>query len=207
MSTNSSPIDWNKTDLVTCVDLNHTTPTDKKEFDEVYHFLYASQAYQTLFAVYGKFDFSAEDMKVKGVDLQLLNYQGLINVGFCDVSASDIPKDSKTGDFFFGIQGGSQIRNMYLPVIDYQDNNQPTALQLKKGKATRIMFTRVLYQMDGFDKLDSNKLQKSVLFDTEFYSRTGTEWFANARHPGMTGAPKSVVTKRCWQSAVNLIHY
>ncbi|MBS1557370.1 MAG: hypothetical protein JST69_01480 [Bacteroidetes bacterium] len=199
MKKKSSPVDWDKTDLVTCVDLNHTTPISN-EFEEVYHFLYASQVYQTLFAVYGKFDFSVKDLKVKGVDLQLLNYNGLMNVGFCDVETNDIPNTRKTEDFYFGVQGGSNKRSIYLEVTDPAGN--PTEIQLTKGKHTRIVFSRILYKLLNFNPADVN----SVWFDTEFHSRSGTEYYDNNLHPGMAGN-KWVSSPRCRESYVNLIYH
>lgn len=202
MNNESSPIDWNKTDLVTCVDLNHTKPNDPEKFKDVYHFLYASQVYQTLFAVYGKFEFSVNDLKVKGVDLQLLNYQGLMNVGFCEVDPNDIPNTRKTEDFYFGVQGGSTKRSIYLEVTDPAGN--PTEIQLTKGKHTRIVFSRILYKLPNFDpsKIDVN----SIWFDTEFHSRSGTEYYNNNLHPGMAGN-KWVSSPRCRESYVNLIYH
>ncbi|WP_299709613.1 hypothetical protein [uncultured Tenacibaculum sp.] len=58
---------------------------------ESYQFLYASQCYQTLYSVYGKFN-GAERIQEKGddflnikvLDLYLVNYQGTINIGFHD---------------------------------------------------------------------------------------------------------------------------
>jgi hypothetical protein len=214
-SSKSKPIDWEKTDLVTCVDLKYREPDDRENYNDVYHFIYASELYGTLFGIVGKFTFSEETLKVTGVDLQLLNYKGVMNMGFCYLRPSDIPASRKLEDIYFGVQGGSLRPNIYIPITDPK-TGQPSEIQLERGTCKRLVFNRILYPLCGFDheigsftgeKL-STPIPNSQFFDTEFKYRDGIDYYNQPVRFGMTGFEEhELITKRCVQSNVNLLYH
>ena len=223
----SPEIDWNKKDLVTCVELNYTKPDADAQndsnvaLDGVYHFIYGSQLYGTLFGVYGKFTYDISKDKsvcyVNGVDLQLLNYEGVMNIGFCAMSANDIPGDAnEKRHYYFGVKGTSLDHSIYVTF--------PDPIKLDNGIHTRIKFCRVLYPLDGFDtkpktstNLQLGEIPNSECFDTEFHYRSGIDYYNNVLRPGMAGykVRKSsresirtniLVSVRCHESNVNLLY-
>jgi len=225
---NGSPIDWTTTDLITCVELNYKKPDAAAQADaepdgvvlkDVYHFLYASQLYGTLFGVYGKFSFSENDLKVTGVDLQLLNYSGVMNIGFCGVMPDDIPDDiagkPPKEHIYFGVKGDSPLRSIYVEIRDHV-SGASDSIQMVKGVHQRIKFCRLLYPLNGFN-MDPGygtdltlpvPIPNSQFFDSEFHYRSGTDFYNSAVRPGMQGyKPITLVSVRCIQSNVNLIYY
>lgn len=214
-SSSSKPIDWEKTDLVTCVELNYKEPDNPSSYNDVYHFIYASELYGTLFGIVGKFTFSKETLKVTGVDLQLLNYKGVMNMGFCFLRSGDVPASRKLEDIYFGVQGGSLTPNIYIPITD-PETGQPSEIQLEKGIRKRLVFNRILYPLNGFDhEIGSSPDEKlsipipnSQFFDTEFKYRDGIDYYSQQVRFGMTGFEEyNLITKRCVQSNVNLLYH
>lgn len=215
----TNPIDWKSTDVVTCVELNYKTPDPEAQAEEpgvilkdVYHFLYGSQLYGTTFGVYGKFKVS-NDLKVVGVDLQLLNYNGVVNIGFCDVQPADVLDNSPIEHLYIGVKAGSTAQSIFLKVTDHRTGDD-SAIQLTQGKHKRIKMFRVLYPLDEFgikpgvgeDQLINDLIPNTPLFDTEFHHRSGIDYYNGTLRPGMAGCPiPRFVSIRCHESNINLL--
>jgi len=227
-----TPIDWYKNDFVTCALLNYNKPDDPNLTD-VYHFVYASQLYGTLFGIYAKFTTSPSPpggptTDVTHVYLELLNYEGVVNIGFTGVPYF-CPKSlrkNETDTIFFGVQAG-----IVNPSIDFDIN-----IKLSQGKHTRLKFVRFLYPMVDYmfkknirDKQVPDKALKtqttpsqmpdSVFFDTEFQTRSGVDYFNRVLRQGLAEDPdlsvkdlainylKKLITIRCTESNVNLLYH
>ena len=132
-------------ELVTGFDL-YNPGTEEKP---VYQFIYASQLYCTLFAIYGRFQttMDGDNYVLHGVDLKLLNYQGVINVGFTPDETYSPPFYEKLKEdeakVYFGVIGMSELRDKVVPF--------DPPLTVEKGKRCTITFCRILYALPGFD--------------------------------------------------------
>ena len=203
--TPSHPIDWTTTTFITTVDL--------KNAGNSYHFLYASQLYGTFFSIFGKFDFDPNTLLVRSIDLQLLNYKGVVNIGFCAMESSDIPPNPSKEDLYYGVQGGNT--DTYIKA----DFRSP--IQLTKGTPTPVTFHRVLYALNNYNRNPGGKPSDPMgvppmepYFDTEFHYRSGIDFFNRELRYGMNGGPKApkilesdkALNPRCTHSTVNLLH-
>ncbi|WP_420400614.1 hypothetical protein [Flagellimonas sp.] len=158
----------------------------------VHHFIYGSQLYGTVFAIYGKFNIEPEadgnKCIVLSIELKLINYKGLINIGFTKRKPI-LHRDRKS--IFFGVQGASKITTQ---TICFRD-------PLVVGSAPYdLIFKRLLYPLKGFkfslrERLCHGNIEKPLgkpiphkkYFDSEFYYRNGDEYFYRALRPGMYG--------------------
>lgn len=209
---------YNDIDLVTSVDLSNAGTAAKP----VFHFVYASQVYGTLFGVYARFGVKELDggakYQVDTMTLSLLNYQGIVNIGFKGPVTYAIEEgEGETLDqvINFGVQGTSTLL----------DNEMKFAspLLIEKGQRLRLIFKRTLYPLPGFefdemerstrnpaDALDT-EVPALTLFDTEFQYRSGVDYYDQALRPGMRGAMDASLSLnyrlaglRCLTSVVNL---
>lgn len=187
-------------EILTSVDLTH-------EPGEAYHFLYASQLYGTLFAVYGKFqctldkDAKPETLTVGSIDLKLINYKGNINLGFSSTTKDNKPfntlykeNDASAngkGAIYFEVQAmSSELEttvNLFKPIT------------IKKGKNHNMIINRILTPMDGVrfepgdmdyslqDPNGKSYNQQSTVFDSEFKYRNGDAYFDKLPQAGMYG--------------------
>lgn len=191
------------------------TPTDP-----VYHFVYASQLYSTLFAVYSRFNITplGDRCRVDSIDLDLFNYNGAVNIGFIDEDPL-YKVDGQNKYVLFGVRGMSTKRSARVSLAV---PGQPEVI-VERNIPTRLTFSRYLYQMFGFyntpaDIIDTvtGELDLKVPdldhFDTEFYSRSGSDYYRDPLRNGQTEtrlkdiAPARVASPRCTQSDVNLIY-
>ena len=124
--------------------------------------VYASQLYQTFFAVFGVFDMDRTDpdtLKLKGISLQLINYKGMINLGIIGVSNPVIIDD--------GIEIRFMIKAM-MPsgVLKYYGFDEAVPVK----NSDRIDFQRVLEPIDvkPFTGVGDN-----LVHDCEFFERDG----------------------------------
>ncbi|TMU57494.1 hypothetical protein [Flagellimonas algicola] len=173
--------------LMTSVDL---TLTDKK-MDNPYHFIYGSNLYGTLFGVFGQFEIETTGdgnvCLVKKIHMDLVNYKGLINIGF----SKHTPFIKGRKNIYFGVKGG---RREYQKTIKFKD-----PLVIKKHERLPLVFNRMLYPIKGFEfdikkrnKRDNNKelkkpIPKTRVFDTEFQYRSGSGYYDSELRPGMLG--------------------
>ncbi|UXE67348.1 MAG: hypothetical protein KA713_01715 [Chryseotalea sp. WA131a] len=206
-------IDFHKLDLVTCVDLRNTVNGEK----DVFHLIYGSQLYGTIFAVYGKFignEVTVENKvtyEVSKIYLKLLNYKGMINIGFS--GCFDFKSNGEGLNVFdFGVQGAnSNIEEEY----DFE-----VKLVVPKGGTVRLICNRTLFPLADFntylskgDQVDHNgkwpfQPPNTPLFDSEFHERDGIDFYIRNPKPGMIGEDieAGFVGKRCIQSDLNLIY-
>lgn len=192
-------------EILTSVDLTHKP-------GEAYHFLYASKLYETLFAVYGKFNYQMdsenkpEKLTIVTIDLKLINYNGNINIGF-----SKTIKDGKIFNnlyrhqdplflsedaIYFEVQGMSSIMETTVML------DKP--IVINKGKNHNIIFNRILIPINN-DRFDPDKNdyslknitgktynEKEVVFDSEFRYRNGQKYFDKKPQEGMYGNPRAL---------------
>lgn len=210
--------------MITTVDLRYYEDANTKP---VYNFVYASQLYGTLFALYGRFVIEEAADKsscvVKQVVLDLYNYVGAINMGFTadqpvfDTSSKDGPC------IFFGCRGASMLRQKTVPF--------PADFIVRKGEHVQISFDRVLYPLPDFTYEPTElrdmsyplkeQVPETPIFDTEFQGRSGADYFNNPERPGMAGHKEGtdkltmenlvgqrlkIASPRCTQSIVNLVY-
>ncbi|MBA4053137.1 MAG: hypothetical protein C0490_00340 [Marivirga sp.] len=218
-------------ELVTAFDLKNSG-TDKKP---VYQFIYASQLYGTLFAIYGRFKTTTKGKacKINELTLTLLNYQGVINIGFTpdkpyypphySQKAKDEKSEERESMLYFGVMGLSMLREKIIPI--------KPALIIEEGERHKFTFNRILYRLEGFSGNNppvktggdfgkpDGKVPDTPFFDAEFHARSGVDYFQNPLRPGMadyehltlkhlhtTIAKFDVASPRCTQSIVNLYY-
>jgi hypothetical protein len=211
--------DFSTIELATTVDLNYRISSDGKP---VYHLIYASQLYGTVFAMYGRFEgreINIDADKAFAIDkisLAILNYKGIINIGFTENDFGwDI--DDKQDNFFFGVMGTSTKVDHEVPLAD--------PIVVKKGTPIQMTFNRTLRPLPGFDGYLSNRPAHSPnpsglltatppilpLFDSEFNDRDGTDFYNKDLRLGMAGynnvRMSLVAGRRCVHSNVRLLYY
>ena len=161
----------------------------------VYHFIYGSQLYGTVFAIYGKFniEFAQEEggCKVWSIELKLVNYKGILNIGFTKKKPILHVDKEGNNNIYFGVRGASKLTTQTIcfstPLIVTSIPNFLT-------------FKRILYPLKGFkfdlcERLCHGNLEKPLsrpiphekYFDTEFYYRNGDEYYYRVLRPGMYG--------------------
>jgi hypothetical protein len=217
----------NDLEMITTVDLR-TLVTQDNPAKEVHQFVYASQLYGSLFALYSCIKPSEvvstpTGCEVKNIDLNLFNYQGALNIGFTEEAPLCFKKDS-IYYVIFGVRALSSLRS--APVT--------CNIPVSSATPTRVKFFRFLYRTLEFAGVDEttiddfgtlkNPLPDASVFDSEFYSRSGADSFVNKPRPGLTNETlqqikkdildgklevnnnKRVASPRCTQSDVNLIY-
>lgn len=211
----SQAISFYEQDLVTCVHLNHKSSVVEKKKKDVYHGIYASQLYGTLFAIYGSFDISEEKNKcchVKKISLKLLNYKGLFNIGFHQNSIK-VDVTDKKNVIEIPLQALSKKYEMEILI------KQPIRVEIQDFK--RVVFRRFLYPIEEFGvdmgsqekianlkKLKSASIPNQPFFDTEFNYRDGVDYYDQLLHPGMAGSKSyGVFSERCLESNVNIAYF
>jgi hypothetical protein len=195
----------------------------------VFQFLYASQLYGTTFAVYGRFNHAPmaagdNECKLQSLELKLLNYRGVINLGFVEERPTHRVDEANPDQYIieFKVQAFKPGRDQKV------DFNQ--AISIPKGKNVRFTFNRILLPMEGFEDGSNNANDVNVVmnttddrlnkgyFDTEFMDRSGTEYYYQPLVPGLENSRMSnqgtnnnkevnralIVSHRCHQSNVNL---
>jgi hypothetical protein len=171
--------------LLAAVDLN-SGGTDSKP---VYQFVYSSELYGTAFGIYARFKGteSSSSYQISALSLQLVNYRGVINIGF---AKNDLIYKSNAGKnlLFCYVQGAA-------PALEKEYTfDAPVAVD--KGKPFPLTFIRKLLPLPGFEKdfgpVDLNgKFDQSTpqgqYFDSEFYYRNGVDFYRQPLKPGLNG--------------------
>lgn len=184
--------------------------------DSTYHFVYASQLYQTLFAVYAKFigdpiilPDKRKVFSISGITLKLINYKGNINIGF---TSHDADWEPDTSTLTFGVRG---ISTTVDKDIEFEDH-----IIVEDGKRFPIIFSRVLFPLPDFEGYLEDRNGSSVngsqikseppisqLFDTEFNDRDGIDFYNRELKPGMFDPSHGIVGNRCNFSDINLLYH
>ncbi len=124
--------------------------------------VYASQLYQTFFAVFGAFDVDRADpnaLTLKGIALQLINYKGMINLGIIGVSDPVIIDD--------GIEIRFKIKAMTPSgILKYYGFDKAVSVK----NSDRIDFQRVL---EPIDVKPYTGVGDNLVHDSEFFERDG----------------------------------
>lgn len=188
--------------------------------DPVFQFVYATQVYGSLFGMYARFKITdmGDKCRLDEMTLKILNYQGVINIGF---TPHDVLIDQgEEIKIFFGVMGASMNYDKVVPIKQ--------ELLVDKGGRLQVNFCRILYPLADFapyidlspDRDVHNKLEDPIpaspLFDSEFQARSGLDYFNNPLRPGMAGYDSfrldnaafsvKIASIRCTQSIVNLLY-
>jgi hypothetical protein len=195
------------------------TNTGTKE-DPVYQFVYATQVYGSLFGMYAIFKITdlGDECRLDEMTLKILNYQGVINIGF---TSHDVLIDTSATEIriYFGVMGAGMDYEKIVPIKQ--------ELTVPKGGRLQVTFCRILYPLADFastinlnpDRDANNALKDPIpaspLFDSEFQARSGLDYFNNPLRPGMVGCDhftldnmadsSKIASIRCTQSIVNLL--
>ncbi|MGH1388294.1 hypothetical protein [Kordia sp.] len=136
----------------------------KEEDEERMQLVYASQLYQTFFAVFASFDIDRTDpnlLKLKGVYLELINYKGIINLGIVGI-LDPIFIDN-------GIEIKLKIKALHESgVLKYYKFTSPKII--KNNTDSQINFARVLEPIANNHITGTNE---NHIFDSEFFERDG----------------------------------
>ena len=199
-------------DLITTVDLSYVG----EEKRPVYHFIYASQLYGTLFAIYAKFDGKndGKTFEINTITMRLINYKGIINIGFTNdfsIRGKDINSDDflmKGNEINFGVRGTSLDVEKIVPLSP--------PIVLTKGVLLPLMFNRTLHPLTEFQTYQGRSAgplgtepPTTELFDSEFYGRDGSDFYKQEPREGMDGYQPpplrhSIIGGRCLQSNVSV---
>ena len=207
-------------DYIVSVDLGYNGTSGQR----VHHFLYASQVYDTMFGIFGIFDGKEIDgaFVIEKISLELVNYRGLINVGFTEdpLTYGKAPEQLSKQPFqenslYFFVQGTSLITNKDLGLND--------PIKVSKGQRQSLTFNRMLCPLpetlaplgDG----PGSKTPHGNIFDSEFYYRNGVDFYRESPRPGQFNPkaqagngegnlnPVAMPSLRCHQSNINLVYY
>lgn len=200
-------------DLVTAVDLNYVENSKGKP---VYHFIYSSQLYGTMFAVYAKFSGKevkarkANAFEIQAISMRILNYRGCLNVGFTGHLLTEEVKPDIGITVGFTVKGACTVFEKDAPL------KRP--ITVEKGKRQLVTFLRNVFPLPDYEGyLDERGDEKSKLltgieppvspwFDTEFNDRDGVDLYNTHYKEGMHGAPHRIVGFRCNSSRVNFYY-
>jgi hypothetical protein len=186
-----------ETELVTALDLSFEGADKSKN---CFQFVYGSQLYGTLFGVYARFKATESDdgqwLYVKSLSLRLLNYQGILNIGFTkdEITFEDKKKADEYGEkgmnIYFFVQGTSR---KFTKPFEFE-----TPIKIKKGDRPPLTFNRIVRPLPGFESKgtlgpkDPSEPHKDPVphlrfFDSEFHYRNGVDYYDNLLRPGMFG--------------------
>ncbi len=204
-------IDFEKLDLVTSIDLRN----EKTEEKQVYQLLYGSQLYGTDFDVYAKFEgekITLNDGKYEGreitktkgeleayktekISLILLNYKGILNLGFSGKFKFELDPVTAEKTFYLEVQGASaNIKD------EFTFKKDVAPLIVPKGELVRLLVQRILIPLPDFRILLSDVRNDSEidqrrklpqhppvtpLFDSEYFERDGIDLYKLNDKPGM----------------------
>jgi hypothetical protein len=198
-------------DLVTAVYLN---PSKIKPKKTVYQFIYAGQLYGTFFAVFATFKGKKtgsgpnESFVINKMHMELVNYKGIVNIGFTKRKPEWRTDDPNLLEFF--VRGASRTVNQ-----KHDFGDQP--IIVKKGELRRIIFGRTLLPLPAFEKYLKKRSSNSgrlldgeppiaPVFDSEYNTRDGIDFYDNDIRPGLSRLKGlDAVGYRCNTSNVNFI--
>ncbi|MEJ1242195.1 hypothetical protein WBG78_28865 [Chryseolinea sp. T2] len=215
---NGNGVESNEDDnYIVSVDLDY----DGKPGQKVRHFLYGSQVYDTMFGVYGIFEGKKTDSAfvIEKITLELVNYKGLINVGFTDdrLTFGKAPKKISPQTFeenslYFFVQGTSLTTTKRLEL--------DSPIKIAKGQRLPIALKRMLCPLPESvapaARGEGKKTPHGQIFDSEFYYRNGVDLAEQDPRPGqfnpnkpateVSGGETDMPSLRCHQSNINLFY-
>lgn len=136
---------------------------DLRKSDKL-HLIYASQLYQTFFAIFGAFKIEKKENKnhLTRMALILINYKGFINLGITGLSKPQIDEKDKI-KFYIKVKAGEN--STVLQEFNFEKDSVPIEDQQE------ICFERIL---EPFVKgPNQTGMIDNYIFDSEFYERDG----------------------------------
>jgi len=128
--------------------------------------IYASQLYETFFAVGAKLNLENGDTELASMDLTLVNYKGLYNLGMSDLTKISFSSDGKLARLklhlsaFTGIHGNDKVLKLNFSNKDL-------------SKLETMNVTRKLHSFSNHSNADMTNHLYDNCFDNEFYERDG----------------------------------
>lgn len=206
-------------ELVTSVDLSYAS---SRMGMPAYHFIYASQLYGTMFAIYGKFEGREVNInqekafQIDQASFKLVNYKGCINMGFAG-GFSLLKESGNNGVDYridFSVRGASSI------VDDVFHFGEDESLIVKRGECVQTLFVRTLLPLPDFERYldkreNANGKQDpwelddeppiTQFFDSEFNYKDGAYLYNQPIKPGLFDPRIPAAGRRCNESRVNFI--
>ena len=170
-----------------------------------YQFLYASQSYQTLYSIYGKFK-GAKIIEKQGkdflnidiLDLYLVNYQGHIDIGFHQGGfRSELKKETdNNGDIIISSpieleENEPDINQHNIPDFDYSPDKENAFFELRGlSNHNRKRYTNLTFELTTNQNLILYRTLKELnngnhfngrVFDSEFFVRDGIDDLPSTR--------------------------
>lgn len=145
-----------------------------KASTEYSQLIYASQLYGTFFAVGVKLNLVNNDKELASIDLTLVNYKGLYNLGMSDLTKISFSPDGKSAlltlhlSAFSGIHGNGKTLNLIC----------------KDSNLNKLKSMDVVRQLHTFSNHPDSQMVNHLndrFFDSEFYERDGAAIFKRNR--------------------------
>ncbi len=133
-----------------------------------FQFIYASQLYNTFFIVCARFLLDSNEEILQSIEIKLLNYKGLLNLGLLQSTKDNLKRDTKIIgglNLTLDIQAMSGVHGHHNSII-IDNLNYPV------DSLTDFMVTRKIHQFAPTTNI-ANHLNDMV-FDEEFFQRDGT---------------------------------
>lgn len=131
-------------------------------------FIYGSNSYGTAYSVYAKFNVEKETpdtVEVK-IELTLLNYKGIINLGFDKEVDFKYDKDKNELTFFITVKG----------LANNKVSKPEKTIVLKRNSMLKIVAVRNLLPLNSIENTKNPTVSDCYheeVFDNEFYYRDG----------------------------------
>jgi len=134
---------------------------------EQFQLIYPSQLYGTFFTVSAKLTISEDKKSVTKIELSLVNYKGLYNIGLLPSTKDNWGLKEGTGIIVLDLQAYNGINNQNL--LRELEITLPNEILLKDFR--RIFTTRSLISFRNEEEVKNHLLEGT--FDNEFFVRNG----------------------------------
>ena len=184
--------------------------------EEVFQFIYGSQLYGTSFAVYANFKHEpnpeGEGVLITQIDYKLINYKGIINLGFWGDNVPYIPAGNAS-NFMFNVKGlhvNPELSVSYESAVNKKGSDAKPKVILKDKSV--VVYNRTLVPQNVFEEAAAGmtgKSQGQTFFDEEFVYRDGYYEAPKEKREGHEGHvipvppdTQLMASPRCHQSFV-----
>lgn len=173
--------------------------------EDRYQAIFASQNYGTFYVIYAKINFKKqiinnEEVSVlDNIDFKLINYKGLINLGFLNDKGKgiDIRFDERYGEL-----------KLLLKIKGLKTNDQ--AIKKYEGNPIKYSDIKEVYIDRKIKKLAENgEREVNGVYDTEYFFRSGQDSFERKPSRGMSEEEDTITRKafngNCEESRLTVI--
>ena len=158
--------------------MSDTKPQINKNFIAIYgnidldndtedQLIYASQLYGTFFAVSAKLKLNNNKDKLDSMELHLINYKGILNIGMLD--------STKNTWYFDAASGCATLTLNLAACAGVHGTDKSLVLDCKEEELTKLKHFHVFRELNSFVPKNMKMTDhiNSDYFDTEFYERDG----------------------------------